>query len=104
MATQCEEGKACFPHSGPECPASGAGAPRSSGGSTPARLGRVPLALLLSLAALSAGAIDIPVEVPERGYVSLQIRNAAGEVVGNAISPTPLEFVVHPTPIGEGAL
>ena len=46
---------------------------------------------LLALAAAAAGAIDIPVDVPARGYVSLQIRNAAGEVVGNAISPEPLE-------------
>ena len=65
--------------------------PAERGGS-PAQLGRGRfLAPLFALAALSAGAIDIPVEVPERGYVSLQIRNAAGEVVGNAISPEPLE-------------
>ena len=46
---------------------------------------------LVSFFALAACAIDIHVDVPERGYVSMQIRDKSGEVVGNAISPTPLE-------------
>ena len=46
---------------------------------------------LVSFFALAACAIDIPVDVPERGYVSMQIRDKSGELVGNAISPTPLE-------------
>ena len=65
--------------------------PAERGGS-PAQLGRGRfLAPLFALVALAAGAIDIPVDVPARGYVSIQIRNAAGEVVGNAISPEPLK-------------
>ena len=52
---------------------------------------KTTIILPLALAALAAGAVDVPVDVPERGYVSIQIRNAAGEVVGNAISPEPLE-------------
>ena len=36
-------------------------------------------------------AVEIPVDVPERGYVSLQIFDSKGEVAGNVISPQPLE-------------
>ena len=44
-----------------------------------------------ALAAIPSFAIDIPVEVPSRGYVSLQIFDSNGEVVGHAISQEPLE-------------
>ena len=42
-------------------------------------------------AALATFAVEIPVEVPERGYVSVQIRNASGDTVGNVITQEPLE-------------
>ena len=43
------------------------------------------------VAALATFAVEIPVEVPERGYVSVQIRNASGDTVGNVITQEPLE-------------
>ena len=51
-------------------------------------------ALKTAAAALAAGcaqAYPIKVNVPERGYVSLQILDSNGQVVGGAISPEPLE-------------
>ena len=45
----------------------------------------------VAAAALATFAVEIPVEVPERGYVSVQIRNAAGDTVGNVITQEPLE-------------
>ena len=44
-----------------------------------------------ALVARPSFAVEIPIDVPLRGYVSLQIRNEAGEVVGHAVSPKPLE-------------
>ena len=50
------------------------------------------IAIIVSvLAAIPSCAIEIPVEVPSRGYVSLQIFDSNGEVVGHAISQEPLE-------------
>ena len=47
--------------------------------------------IMSALAAIPSFAIEIPVEVPSRGYVSLQIFDSNGEVVGHAISQEPLE-------------
>ena len=46
---------------------------------------------IVTAAVFSTFAVEIPVNVPERGYVSVQIRNTAGETVGNVITKEPLE-------------
>ena len=47
--------------------------------------------LLAAFATTAVYAFEIPVDVPARGYVSLQIFDSKGEVVGHAISQEPLE-------------
>ena len=36
-------------------------------------------------------AVEIPIDVPERGYVSIQVCAAQGAIVSSAVSPEPLE-------------
>lgn len=56
------------------------------------KLSIVPVcSLALIVISFVSFAVEIPVDVPERGYVSLQILDAKGDVVGHAISPEPLE-------------
>ena len=45
----------------------------------------------LVVVSFASFAVEIPVDVPERGYVSIQVCDAQGAIVSSAVSPEPLE-------------
>ena len=45
----------------------------------------------LIVVSFASFAVEIPVDVPERGYVSIQVCDAQGAIVSSAVSPEPLE-------------